>query len=102
MTKEYDCILLSVKANLDPASTSRRRYLFAARVGTASWSLGFCESALELRDQSRQGFRLLVRGEVTARQPLDLEPEFAEPFLREVDLPVLKGIFVAAAHQERN
>jgi hypothetical protein len=38
---------------------------------------------------------------VTARQPLDLEPEFAEPFLREVDLPVFKGIFVAPAYQER-
>jgi phage FluMu gp28-like protein len=55
-------------------------------------------SPLELRDQTRQGFRLLIRGEVTARQPLDLEPEFAEPFLREVDLPMLEGIFVAAAH----
>jgi hypothetical protein len=56
-----------------------------------------CESPLELRHQSRQGFRLLIRGEVTARQPLDLEPEFAQPFLREVDLPMLEGIFVAAA-----
>ena len=61
----------------------------------------FTESSLELRDQGRQGLGLLIRGEVTAGQPLDLEAELAQPFLREVDLPVLKGIFVAAAHQER-
>ena len=42
-----------------------------------------------------------MRGEVTAGQPLDLEAELAQPFLREIDLPVLKGIFIAAAHQER-
>jgi hypothetical protein len=41
MTKEYDCTLLSVKAKLDPASTSRRRYLFAARVGTPRGRSGF-------------------------------------------------------------
>jgi len=34
---------------------------------------------------------------VTAGQPLDLEVEHAQPFFREVDLPVLKRIFVAAA-----
>jgi hypothetical protein len=28
--------------------------------------LHFCQSSLELRDQGRQGFRLLIRGEVTA------------------------------------
>jgi len=40
-------------------------------------------------------------GEVTAGQPLNLEAEVAQSFLREIDLPVFKGIFVAAAHQER-
>src|SRR5262249_61405082 len=43
----------------------------------------------------------LIRGEVTAGQPLDLEAELAQSFLREVNLPVFKGIFVAAANQER-
>jgi len=56
---------------------------------------------LELRDQSRQGFGLFIRGEVTAWQPLDLESQFAQPFLREIDLPVFKRIFVAAADNER-
>jgi hypothetical protein len=32
---------------------------------------------LELRDQSRKGFRLLIRREVTAGQPLDPEVELA-------------------------
>src|SRR5215470_17077609 len=32
---------------------------------------------LELRDQSRKGFGVLMRGEVTAGQPLDLEAELA-------------------------
>jgi len=59
------------------------------------------KSSLELCDQSRQGFGLLIRGEVTAGQPFDLEAELTKPFFREVDLPVLKGIFIAAAHQER-
>ena len=44
---------------------------------------------------------LLIGGEVTARQPLDLKAELAEAFLCEVNLPVFKGILVAAAHQER-
>jgi hypothetical protein len=64
-------------------------------------ALFFRESSLELRDQSRQGSRLFIRCEVTAGQPLDLEAELAQSFLREADLPVFKGIFVAAAHQER-
>ena len=38
---------------------------------------------------------------MTAGQTLDPEAELAQPFLRKVDLPVLKGIFFAAAHQER-
>ena len=38
---------------------------------------------------------------MTAGQPLDPKAEFSQPFLREVYLPVLKWIFVAAAHQER-
>jgi hypothetical protein len=61
----------------------------------------FCDSSLELRDQSRQGSRLFIRGEVTAGQPLDLEAELAQSFLREVDLLVFKGIFLAAANQEQ-
>src|SRR6266446_2615438 len=43
----------------------------------------------------------VVVGEVTAGQPLDLEAELAQPFFREVDLTVLKRIFIAAADQER-
>src|SRR5215469_8070412 len=65
------------------------------------WLWFSCKSSLELRDQSRQGFRPFIRGEVTAGQPLNLEAEVAQSFLREIDLPVFKGIFVAAAHQER-
>ena len=42
-----------------------------------------------------------MRREVTAGQPLDLEAGLTKPRFREVDLPVLKGIFIAAAHQER-
>ena len=42
-----------------------------------------------------------MRGEVTAGQPLDLETELAQSFLRDVNLPVFKGIFIAAANQER-
>src|SRR5258708_25668595 len=64
-------------------------------------ALGFLESSLELPDHGRQGFRLLIRGEVTAGQPLDLEAELAQPFLYETDLPVLKCIFIAPAHPER-
>ena len=40
-------------------------------------------------------------GEVTAWQTLDLEPDVAQPFLCEVDLPVFKGILLAAAYKER-
>src|SRR5215813_11564590 len=40
-------------------------------------------------------------GEVTAGQPLDPEAGLAQSFLREIDLPVFKGIFVAAAHEKR-
>ncbi len=42
-----------------------------------------------------------MSGEVTTGQTLDPETEFAESLLREVDLPVFKRIFIAAAHQER-
>ena len=38
---------------------------------------------------------------MTAGQSLDREAEFAQSFLREVDLPMFKGIFVAATQQER-
>ena|SRR5215831_4952655 len=55
---------------------------------------------LELRDQGRQGFRLFIRGEVTAGQTLDSKGEFSQSFLGEIDLPILKEIFVAAAHQK--
>ena len=60
-----------------------------------------CEASLKLCDQGRQRFRLFVRREVTAWQPLDREPKLAKSFLREVDLLVFEGIFVAAAHQKR-
>jgi hypothetical protein len=59
------------------------------------------ESSLESRDQVRQGFRLLMRGQVTAGQPLDLEAELAQPFLGEVDLPMFERIFIAATDKER-
>jgi hypothetical protein len=55
---------------------------------------------LELRDQRRQSVGLLIRGEVPTTQTLDLQAELAQPFLREVNLPPLKGIFVAAANEE--
>src|SRR5438128_12614776 len=42
-----------------------------------------------------------MSGEVTTAQTLDRETEFDEPLTREVDLPVFKRIFIAAAHQER-
>ncbi len=38
---------------------------------------------------------------MTARQTHNLEAEFAQPFLRKVDLPMFKGIFVTAANKER-
>ena len=63
--------------------------------------LAFGESSLELRDQTGQSFWLFMRGEVPAGQTLDPKAEFAQSFFREIDLPMLKGIFVAAAHQER-
>src|SRR5215470_3092433 len=58
-------------------------------------------SLLELFDQCRQSFRLLMRAEVTTRQTFDLEAELSQSFLRKVNLPVFKGVFVAATHQER-
>jgi hypothetical protein len=90
--------VVSVRAGLCP----RHRVYGFFRTRCASCSLWFsCKSSLELRDQSRQGFRLFIRGEVTAGQPLNLEAEVAQSFLGEIDLPVFKGIFVAATHQER-
>jgi len=38
---------------------------------------------------------------VTARQTHNLEAEFAQPFLRKVDLPMFKGVFVTTANKER-
>ena len=38
---------------------------------------------------------------MAAGQTLDLKAEFTQPFMRELDLSVFKGIFVAAAHQKR-
>jgi hypothetical protein len=109
---EADALLSAKRIDLnDPTRTSTEPQTQSAavaliRVRWPEWDCGsqlryFCESSPELRDQCRQGLRPLIRGEVTAAQPLDLEPELAQPFLREVDLPVLKGIFIAAAHQER-
>ena len=42
-----------------------------------------------------------MRGEVATGQPLDLEAEFAQAFLRKVNLPMFKRVFVAAADQKR-
>src|SRR5579862_8874485 len=58
------------------------------------------QSALELRDQSREGFRILIRGEVTAGQARDPEAEVAQAFPGEVDLAVFKWILVAPAYEE--
>lgn len=38
---------------------------------------------------------------MAAGQPFDPECELAQSFPREIDLPILKRIFVAATHQER-
>ncbi len=38
---------------------------------------------------------------MAAGQTLDPKTERFQPFLREVHLPMFKGIFVAAAYQER-
>ena len=38
---------------------------------------------------------------MAAGQTLDLKAEFTQPLMRELDLSVFKGIFVAAAHEER-
>ena len=42
-----------------------------------------------------------MRGEVTAGQTLDSKAEFSQSFLRQIDLAVFEGIFVAATYQER-
>jgi hypothetical protein len=60
-----------------------------------------CESSFEIRDQPRECRGLLIGSEVTTPQSFDFETKLAQSFLREVDLPVFKGIFVAAAHKER-
>ncbi len=39
---------------------------------------------------------------MTAGQPLEPKAEFSQPFPCELELPVFKGIFVAAAYQERD
>jgi len=56
------------------------------------------KSSFELFNQSRKGFRLLMRGEVSAGQPRNLEAKLAQSFLCQVDLPMLQGIFIAATH----
>ena len=38
---------------------------------------------------------------MTAGQALDLEAELAQPSFREIDLPVLERILIAAADQKR-
>jgi len=83
-----------------PRPRHRAYVLFRARCGSCSRWFS-CKSSLEHRDQSRQGFRLFIRSEMTSWQPLSLEAEVAQSFLCEIDLPVFKDIFVAAAHQER-
>ena len=45
---------------------------------------------------------LLIRGEVTAGQTPDSKAKSPQSFLREIDLPMFKRIFVAAAHQNGN
>ena len=81
------CAVASVRAGLRPR---HRAYVFFRTRWPPARS-GFLASSLELRDQSRQAFRLFIRGEVTAGQPLNLEAEVAQSFLREIDLPVFKG-----------
>jgi hypothetical protein len=61
----------------------------------------FLKSSLEHGYQPRQRFRLFIRGEMPTGQPFDLEAEFDQSFLCEVDLSGFKWIFLAAAHQER-
>ena len=61
----------------------------------------FLKSSLELGDQPRQRFRLFIRGEMPTGQLLDPEAECAQAFLCKFDLPAFKGIFLAAADQER-
>src|SRR5258708_9543478 len=63
--------------------------------------LHFCKPLLELSEQCRQGVWLLLRGDVTAGQALDLKPEFAQAPSREVNLPMFKRIFVVAAYEKR-
>src|SRR5262245_37971753 len=83
------------------SSFSLLRSWLASLLSVAGSWLDSCKSSLELRDQGCQGFGLFIRGEVTAGQPHYLKAELAQPFFREVDLPVLKPIFIAAADQER-
>ena len=89
------------RGNANPQSKRDRNDRFSLRRQTLPRLAPFLKSSLELCDRARQGFGLLIRGEVTAGQPLDLEAELTETFFREVDLPVLERIFIAAAHQER-
>jgi len=42
-----------------------------------------------------------MRREMATGQPLDLEAEFTQAFLRKVNLPMFKRVFVAAADQKR-
>src|SRR5262245_16997699 len=74
---------------------------FSQRRQTLPGARSILKSSLELCDQAREGFGLLIRGKVTAGQPLDLKAEPTKAFFREVDLSVLKGVIIAAAHQER-
>jgi hypothetical protein len=91
---------MSVKAKIDPIDAGPPAIVRSCRSGVRLLRFS-CEAALELRNQSRQGFRLLIRCEVTTGQPLNLEAELAQPLLGEVNLPVFETIFVAAADKER-
>ena len=55
--------------------SSKNRLSGCSYKGGVGWS--YRGPLLELRDQSRKGFRLLIRREVTAGQPLDPEVELA-------------------------
>jgi len=45
--------------------------------------------------------RLFIGGEVTSRQTFDPQAELSQSLLCETNLPMLEGIFFAAAYQER-
>jgi hypothetical protein len=72
----HSALLLSepaVRPGDDRSSEQTRlRCRFSLAVRRSRRLVPFLKSSLELCDQARQGFGLLIRGEVTAGQPLDL------------------------------